>query len=94
LREGQAEKLLETREALDLVLAAVRTDAATKRRKRKMARQLCENQLARVGLHRVKPQPAVMVMRSRAAQQAETPVIGQSRVQEMGDTTAHLRLTP
>src|SRR5665213_1070018 len=34
LREGQAEKLLETREALDLVLAAVRVHAATKRRER------------------------------------------------------------
>ena len=45
LREGQAEKLLETGEALDLVLAAVRGDAATKRRERQMARQLCENRV-------------------------------------------------
>ena len=53
LREREAEKLLETREALDLVLAAVRCHAATKRRERQMARQLGENQLARV--HGVNP---------------------------------------
>ena len=37
LREGQAEKLLQAREALDLVLAAVRGHAATKRREWQMA---------------------------------------------------------
>ena len=54
LRAGQAEKLLETRQALDLVLATVRDHAETKHRERQMARQLCKNQLARV--HRRDPQ--------------------------------------
>jgi len=44
LRKGHTEKLIETRERLDLVLFIVPGNATTKRRHRKMLCQLCENQ--------------------------------------------------
>lgn len=48
LREREAEKLLETRDALSLALAAVRGHAAAKRLERPTTRRLFDNQLARV----------------------------------------------
>jgi len=44
LSEGHTEKLIETRERLDLVFPIVPGNASTKRRQWKMLRQLCENQ--------------------------------------------------
>lgn len=46
LRKRQTQKLLEAREALDLVLPAIAGHAATKRRQRQVLGQLSENQLA------------------------------------------------
>ena len=46
LREEHDGKLLEATEALDLVLAVIAGDAATKRRQRQMRGQLCEDQFS------------------------------------------------
>ena len=53
LRKGHAQVLIQTREALDLVLAGVVRDTATKRAEREMAHQLRKNELAL--MHRATP---------------------------------------
>src|ERR1019366_7025965 len=78
LRESQAKKLLETGETLDLVLAAVNAHAATKRRERQVARQLCENRLARMHGKRPRTQSSqgrTGARRSRNRDQKKSRVI-------------------
>ncbi len=53
LREGHAQVLIETREALDLVLPRITREATAERRLRKMAHQLRKPELAL--MHRVTP---------------------------------------
>jgi hypothetical protein len=53
LREGHAQVLIQTREALDLVLPGITRHAPAERRQRKMAHQLRKNELAL--MHRSTP---------------------------------------
>ena len=53
LSEGHTKKLIEARKRFDLALSTVPCHATTKRRQRKMLRQLCENQRSLV--HRATP---------------------------------------
>ena len=62
LRKGHAQVLIQTREALDLVLAVVKSHAPTKSAERKMAHQLRKHELAL--MHRATPR---QLPRSRCA---------------------------
>src|ERR1700722_15471914 len=74
LRKGQTQKLLETREALGLVLAVVAGDTASKRRQRQVLGQLGENELSFVHVNDPQKndfagaQLSLMELKSRAGQ--------------------------
>jgi hypothetical protein len=58
LREGHRVELVQTREALDLVLAVVARHAAPKRRQRQVRHDLRENELALMHRHPERARPA------------------------------------